>query len=414
MLSPVGQPAGPFPAARAGRDPVPVKARDMRLADFILANVEPILGEWEAFARRIWPGPDYDPRALRDHAADILRATVRDMESDQTAAEQSGKSRGDAGTGRASAGVDRASDVHAAGRVRSGFDVMAVVAEYRALRASVIRLWHESDPRPHDRDLADLTRFNESVDQSLTEAVRGYTERVDRSRRMFLAILGHDLRNPLNAIGMSAQVLAMADGLDAETAAVARQVSTSAAAMGRMVADLLDFTGTGLGGAMPLSPAAADLGRVCGEVVDETRAAHPGRAVRFAARGDLTGEWDAARLRQVVSNLLGNAVQHAAADAGPIDVSAEEDGPGVRVAVRNGGPPIPADALPTIFDPLVRADAPGPGGRARPRRPGSLGLGLYIAREVAAAHGGTIGVESSAEAGTTFTVRLPRRVAAGR
>src|ERR671921_257424 len=116
----------------------------MRLADFILGNIEPILVEWEAFARTVWPGPATDPSELRDHAADILRATAWDMKSVQSAAQQSEKSKGGGDDGVASARVDGASDVHAVGRVRSGFDLLAVVAEYRALRASVIRLWRAS------------------------------------------------------------------------------------------------------------------------------------------------------------------------------------------------------------------------------------------------------------------------------
>src|SRR3954468_21527644 len=189
----------------------------MRLADFILANVEPILAEWEAFARTVWPGEETDPRELRDHAKDILQATAWDMKSAQTAAQQSDKSRGDGHAGADSARIDGASDVHAVGRVRSGFDMMSVVAESRAPRASVIRLWRDSAPAADSRDLEDLTRFNESIDQSLTEAVRSYTERVDRSRQMFLAILAHDLRNPLNSLMMSAEGLSLADGLDADS-----------------------------------------------------------------------------------------------------------------------------------------------------------------------------------------------------
>jgi signal transduction histidine kinase len=133
---------------------------------------------------------------------------------------------------------------------------MEVMAEYRALRASVIRLWRESGPDPDLDDLDDLTRFNESIDQSAAEAVRSYIARVDRSRQMFLAILGHDLRNPLNSMLMSAELLSHETaqvGVDpSETAA---QIKTSAAAMGRMIGDLLDFTGAALGGAMPLKPA---------------------------------------------------------------------------------------------------------------------------------------------------------------
>jgi signal transduction histidine kinase len=378
----------------------------MRLADFILGNTESILVEWEAFARTVWPrGGKSDPVALRDHAEDILRATAWDMKSDQTVAEQSDKSRGGGPAGAGSDRVDGASDVHAVGRVRSGFDVMAVVAEYRALRASVVRLWRESAPDADRRDLADLTRFNESIDQSLTEAIRSYTQRVDRSRQMFLAILGHDLRNPLNSVMMSAEELAQAGQLDGESSTMVSQIAASASAMARMISDLLDFTASGIDAAMPLARVTMDLGALCREVVDETRAGHPTSEVRYEPGGDLAGEWDAARLRQVVSNLLGNAVQHGA-DGGAVGLSVHGDGPSVRLAVRNGGPPIPPDALPTIFDPLVRDAAPD---ARKPRRPGSIGLGLYIAREVVVAHGGVIDVQSFPEVGTVFSVRLPRR-----
>ncbi|HEX8521566.1 MAG TPA: HAMP domain-containing sensor histidine kinase [Tepidisphaeraceae bacterium] len=383
----------------------------MRLADFILENIELILVEWEAFARSVWPGGEMDPLELRDHAKDILAATAWDMKSAQTTLQQSNKSRGQAGesdagagAGAASARIDGASDVHAVGRVRSGFDLMAVIAEYRALRASVIRLWRESRPSPDLRDLEDLTRFNESIDQSLTEAVRSYTHRMDRSRQMFLAILGHDLRNPLNSTMMSAEVLGQTATLDEGSKEMVSQISSSAAAMARLISDLLVFTGAGLGAAMPLSPAAMDLKPLCEEVVDEMRAVYPGRVLRFQPQGDLTGRWDAARLRQVVSNLLGNAVEHGGG-SGPVELTVSAAGGDVQVRCHNGGPPIPPQSLPTIFDPLVRGATDEV---QKQRRPGSIGLGLYIVREVVAAHGGDIRVRSTTEAGTEFTIRLPR------
>jgi signal transduction histidine kinase len=384
----------------------------MRLADFILENTESILAEWETFARGVWPGEaKIDATELRDHAADILRATGWDMKSAQTATQQSDKSKGDGDPGADSARVDGASDVHAVGRVRSGFDLLAVVAEYRALRASVVRLWRASGPSPDLRDLEDLTRFNESIDQSLTEAIRSYTHRVDRSRQMFLAILGHDLRNPLHSIMMAADALGAEAGPGTESSQMTSRISASVHAMARMIGDLSDFTGTGLGAALSVEPKPMDLKPLCQEVVDEMRSAFPARALRFQAHGaDLSGEWDAARLRQVVSNLLGNAFQHGG-DGTPIDVTLSAHGSDVQIAVRNEGPPIPRNAMATIFDPLVRGDS-APESRKH-RRPGSIGLGLYIAREVAVAHGGTIGVASSAEAGTVFTVTLPRHPGAG-
>lgn len=385
----------------------------MRLGDFILQNIESILAEWEAFARSIWPGGAagagaIDPAELRDHAAEILRATARDMTSAQTEAQRSEKSKGEGGAGAGSAGVTRASERHAVARVGSGFDLKAVVAEYRALRASVLRLWRASGPRPDVSDVDDLTRFNESIDQSLTETVDSYTSQIARSRQMFLAILGHDLRDPLNAMSMSAEVLQHTGARDTETREMAENISTSALSMGQLVNDLLDFTATGLGGTLPVSLAHVDLKAICQEVITEKRAAYPKRTLRFDAQGDLTGQWDAARLRQVVSNLLGNAIQHGA-ETGPVELSVRDEGSEVHLSVRNQGPPIPHDALVTIFEPMARGPL-SPHSRQQRRR-GSVGLGLYIARAVVIAHGGTIDVSSSTETGTVFTVRLPRQPA---
>ena len=376
----------------------------MRLGDFILANMEPILAEWEAFARSFAAGATMDPVALRDHAEQILRAAALDMSSDQSASQQSDKSQGRGEGGADSLRLNGASEEHAIERVGSGFDLIAVVAEYRALRASVIRLWRKSTPSHDVRDMNDLTRFNESIDQSLAKAVRSYTERVNRSRQMFLAILGHDLRNPLNSMTLSAQVLLRTAQFDEEGARTATGIATSAQAMGRMIGDLLDFTGAGLGAAMPIAPEKMDLRTLCDEVLQEMRAAQPTCTITLETSGELTGEWDRERLRQVLSNLLGNAVQHGSANCS-VKLSVRGDDTHVHIIVNNQGAPIPPDAIATIFDPLVRITSPE---LQRRRRPGSIGLGLYIAREVVTAHGGTIDVKSSAESGTTFTARLPR------
>jgi signal transduction histidine kinase len=361
------------------------------------------LVEWEAFARSLLPVAAMNPLALRGHAEDILRATARDMASPQNATQKSEKSKGHDGQGHEGR-LNQASHVHAIGRVGSGFKLTDVISEYRALRASVIRLWHESGPIPDARDLADLTRFNESIDQSLTAAVNSYSIHVEQSREMFLAILGHDLRNPLNSITMSAEMVSVLSRGDAELSQAASQISAGASVMAAMIADLLDFTRTRLGPGMPLARTTVDLTRLCQEVVDEARSAHPTRTVRFQPHPGLSGRWDPARLRQVVSNLLGNALQHGAESA-PVEVSLRSEGSDALIAVHNWGPPIPAAALPNLFEPLVRSSSPELRGQ---RRPGSIGLGLYIAREVVAAHDGTIEVQSSEKAGTVFEVRLPR------
>ena len=160
---------------------------------------------------------------------------------------------------------------------------------------------------------------------------------------------------------------------------------------------------------MPVSRARMDLGTLGRELIEEYRNAHPDRPIYFQADGDLTGDWDADRLRQAVSNLLGNAVQHGAENA-PVELRLGGEASDVVVVVFNAGPPIPPGELTKIFDPLVRGSSAEHPGK---NRPGSIGLGLYIAREVARSHGGTIDVTSSAKDGTAFTIRLPRRCPAG-
>src|SRR5687768_16250847 len=216
------------------------KAHSMRLADFILANTELILAEWAVFARSISAGAKMDVLALRDHAEDILRATARDMQSSQSAAQQSDKSKGYGQRGEDSVALNGASEQHAVDRLGSGFDLMEVISEYRALRASVLRLWRDSGRVPDEFDVGDLTRFNESIDQSLSKAASSYTKRVDQLRDLFLAILSHDLRNPLNSISMTAQLLPRLDRLDAESiGGCASQISTNANVMARIIGDLL-------------------------------------------------------------------------------------------------------------------------------------------------------------------------------
>jgi len=199
----------------------------MRLAEFISGNVEAILVEWELFARGIWPkGVAVEPAELRDSAAEILWAVVADMATAQSLQQQEEKSAGHSAGGSESDRLDHASQVHGAARVGSGLALPAVVAEYRALRASVLRLWREGKPEPDAHDLDDITRFNEAIDQSLALAVSAFTRRVDSARKMFLAILGHDLRNPLSAVTLSAKLALASEPPELQT--LLTQIITSA------------------------------------------------------------------------------------------------------------------------------------------------------------------------------------------
>lgn len=320
----------------------------MRLADFILSNIEPILAEWEIFARSIGAGEHLDQLTLRDHAGQILQATARDMNSLQTVAERAKKSKG---LDRPNDALDGASDAHAVDRLSLGFDMLEVMSEYRALRASVLQLWRESGPVSDEHDVDDLTRFNESIDQSLSKAVASYTKRVNQARDMFLAILGHDLRNPLSAIAMSAALLPMVSDDKAEILECGLTITSSTSVMERMISDLLDYTRTRLGAGMPVNPAPLDLAALGREVFEEYRAAYPNRDIQFRADVDLHGVWDSDRVRQAVSNLIGNAIHHGSDDF-PVTLSLGGERSGVFIAVHNGGDPIPPGELQKIFDPL--------------------------------------------------------------
>jgi signal transduction histidine kinase len=158
---------------------------------------------------------------------------------------------------------------------------------------------------------------------------------------------------------------------------------------------------------MPVDPTPMDLAALCRDLIREHRSANPGREIAFRTVGDVNGVWDTDRIRQAVSNLLGNAIQHGTADC-PVTLSLRSEDSNVVMEVHNGGDPIPPGEMPKIFDPLIRgssADNPAS------NRPGSIGMGLYIAREVAKSHGGRIDVASNIESGTSFTVHLPRESA---
>ena len=198
--------------------------------------------------------------------------------------------------------------LHADGRVGHGFTPGQVLAEFRALRASVLRLYELTG----EADLAGVRRFNEALDEALTESMTRYGAQTDLYRDQFVGILSHDLRTPLGAITAGAALLAHAAADDQRQSRIAARILNSAQRMERMIADLLDLTRTRLGGAIPLKAGPTDLQSVCEEVVLEIQATHPEAVVRFESRGDVTGHWDADRLAQLVSNLVGNAIEHGA------------------------------------------------------------------------------------------------------
>lgn len=376
---------------------------NVRLADFILANREPILAEWEAFARTCTPASAaMNIAALRDDANRMLTVIAADLRAPQSAREQSEKSKGRAPD---IAGASPAT-AHGSDRAAAGFTTVQMVSEYRALRASVIRLWAEQQGLATAEDLEDMIRFNEAIDQALAESVERYTEDVDNSKEMFLAILGHDLRTPLGAVMTSAEFMAQTGNLSEPYADLASRIVRSTKRMNQMISAMLDFTRSRLGGGIPITAGSMDMADAVREVVAEVQAAYPDRAIQIEAGTSLEGEWDYDRIVQVLTNLVGNALQHGAPGA-PVTVALRGEGDSVTVSVQNYGKQIPPEQRPTLFSPMKRSRSSAQDGRDGTT--GSLGLGLYIAERIVNAHKGRIDVESSNEGSTSFTVHLPRR-----
>jgi signal transduction histidine kinase len=374
----------------------------VRLADFIEANYEPILDEWVAFAETCSPaGESMDVTGLRDHALAMLKDFVIDLRSPQTAAEQTDKSKGNADADEY--GVDSAAGIHGAGRADSGFTVGEMVSEYRALRASVIRLWTRANGSLTGDDIEDLMRFNEAIDQALAESITHYAGIVDRSKDMFVAVLGHDLRTPLGAVMMASQFMLDTGELKEPHLTLVARIAHSARRMNEMVADLLDFTRIRLGSGLPIVREPMDLAKEASHAINEISAANPESVLKLNVSGDVTGHWDAGRIAQMISNLLGNAVQHGSPKS-TISVTVRGETNEVVLQVHNRGPAIPTTDLSALFSPFKRIQS----GARVDMASAHLGLGLYIVERIVSAHGGSIDVQSSDDGGTFFTVRLPR------
>jgi signal transduction histidine kinase len=371
----------------------------MRLADFILRDMEAILVSWEAFASVQLPAAKHmKSLALRDHARQILEAVAKDLSTSQSRRAQTAKSLGQAPL--LIGAPETAAQTHAVLRAQSGFDINQLAAEYRALRASVLRLWGDDSP-PESTHLDDIIRFNEAIDQALAESVGFFSAQVDQARNLFLGMLGHDLRNPLQTIQMTAFYLTALNAGAKVTEAAGRLIN-SGRHMHALLDDLLDYNRTNLGLGINITPGDVDFSQLCASALDQLRAANPGRRIDLEVQGDTCGSWDSQRLQQLLGNLVRNAVKYGVPDT-PVYVGLNGDAADVVLEVRNSGPVIEPSDLDQIFDPLKR----GSNNESKRDTDGSLRLGLYIAREIAKGHGGSIEVRSD-EIETVFAVRLPR------
>jgi hypothetical protein len=371
----------------------------MQLAEFIRRDMEGILAEWETFAASLLPAAaGMTPLALRDHARQILEAVAKDITTAQSREQQSDKSKGWAPGVQGA--PETAAQTHAVLRARSGFDIIQLVAEYRALRASVLRRWLDAGSL-EGPGVQETIRFNEAIDQAVAESVGHFHTQVEQARNLLLGMLGHDMRSPLSAIVTTASYLADLNAGERVSAAAARLIR-SGASIQVLLDDLLDFNRTRFGLGVRVVRSDIDLASVVAEELEQLRGAHPNRRIELAVTGDSRGRWDGARVQQLIRNLVSNAIQYGSPGT-PVRVALRCEQSDVRVEVTNIGPTLDPSALGQMFDPLKRAPTAGD----RPRAPDSLGLGLFIVREIAKAHLGDVEVRS-AQGETTFAVRLPR------
>ncbi len=352
----------------------------MAIAAEVRAHSEAIGDRWERSVRDTLPELAALPRnQLIDHLPEFLNGLADWM---------------DGKTARAREGFRMLAEGHAVNRLTSGIDLEVLTSEYGLLRRAVIEELMEG--LGVDELKTSIIKLESGIDTAIFEAVHRYALGRDAIRERFISILAHDLRDPLAAVKMSAEILN--DTLPGHQLELVAKILRGSVRIEHMIDDVLDFARAKLGEGIPIKLAMIDLGALLSIVCRESVAADPTREVHVKAEGDLRGRLDPDRMHQALGNLVSNARAYG---SGPIEMRAWESDDHLKIyaSVTNHGAPIPPPILDRIFDPFERASS-------KQRR--GLGLGLFIVQQIAVAHGGTVHVTSSAEAGTTFTIELPR------
>lgn len=366
----------------------------MRLVEFISSHSEAILVEAATYAKTLPPLAHEPEETLRDHFPRILEAIVKDLRQRQSRQASRAKGHGEAPV--VDGAPDTAAQTHGRLRAKDGLRTVQLVAEYRALRASVLRLWMQTDPMHTSID--DVIRFNEAIDQAIAESVEYYSAEMDQLRNVFLGVLGHDLRSPLNAVLLTSELISK---LSTEPA-IARHLGVlirSGRRMSALLDTLLHYNRSALGRGIAIHRARIDLGREGEAELELLRAALPDAVLTLACEGDLVGEVDASTIREAMGNLVHNAATYG--DGAAIDMTLSGTRDTLVLSVANTGPEIPADRIERMFGPLDRAGQEDKGNRT------NLGLGLFIVRKIAEAHGGGIECRSTPRR-TIFELTVPR------
>jgi signal transduction histidine kinase/ActR/RegA family two-component response regulator len=346
------------------------------------------------------------------------------MRSAQTPRQRAKKSKGQGASEKDQGRINPASESHGAGRVASGFKMEAVVAEYRALRASVIRLWRDSGPTPDLRDLDDLTRFNESMDQSLAHAVasfvrkverdrddmlakeqaaRGEAEAANRAKDMFLATLSHEIRTPLTPVLAAVTALLQRSNVSRSDRPILEMIRRNIELEARLIEDLLDVTRINQN-KLQLRLEPVDLHEAIRDVLDMSAEDAHAKGLKLSSElraRKSTVKGDPARLRQIVWNLVKNAIKFTPS-GGLVSVrTTNPESNRLSMQVNDTGVGIAAPLLGKLFTAFEQDEIDR-------RRYGGLGLGLTISKALVEAHDGTISASSEGKGrGATFTIELP-------
>ena len=347
----------------------------MQLANFLESSRNKILDAAVAFARTIPVLHSLAEHDLRDHLPELLQTISADLRAPQSRTESIIKSHGNA----PAVASQTAAQTHGLIRAQLGLSIEQLVAEYRALRSSVLRLWADAHPA-NPTTLENVVRFNEAIDQAVAQSVQFYADERERWRQIYLGVLGHDLRGPLNAITLTVDLMRMeASGRPAHLALLSKGVKRLAS----LLDSLLEYSRATMGVGMTLQREHVDLAVACADEIELLRAAHPRAHIEYLTTENTIGDFDASRIREALSNLVTNAIAHGDGSAA-IKVHVGRDDAHINIAVENGGDIAPEE-FEMLFEPLYRRDA-----RTLMVERTHLGLGLFITRQIARAHQGDV------------------------
>lgn len=364
----------------------------MQLARFLETAREPIMVAVASYARSIPALRDTDEKTLRDHLPHLLDAIAADLRNSQSRAQSIAKSLGDGPVSL----TTTSAQIHGLLRAQRGITIEQLVAEFRALRSSILRLWTDAYPVSTD-SMEEINRFHEAVDQAVAESVEFFAQERERWRQIFLGVLGHDLRGPLNAVGLTVQLMRKRGSAPADQVEL---LSRGVKRLSSLLDSLLEYNRAGFGTGMVLHRGPTDVAAICAAELELLKAALPEAHIDFDFHREIIADVDPSQVREALANLVTNAVKHGLSSR-PVTVSLEDGPDHISLMVENAGH-IPPEEIELLFEPLRQRETPS----VKTERT-HLGLGLFIARQIARAHGGDA-TGCSGDGLVRFTIELPK------